>query len=139
MPKHVTKLILKALKKAGKNVKNSKITILGTAYKANVDDSRQSPSKPIINELIKLGAEVTAYDPHCKESFRAKKANSLHEAVKGSDCLAIITDHTEFKNLNLKQIKALMNEEPAIIDARRIINRHQTEKLGFAYYGVGSG
>ncbi|MHA1832351.1 MAG: nucleotide sugar dehydrogenase, partial [Candidatus Baldrarchaeia archaeon] len=109
MPKHVTKLVLHALEKTGKTVKSSKIAILGTAYKADVDDSRQSPSKPIIQELIKLGADVIAYDPHCKESFEAKRANSLHEAVKGSDCIAIIADHTEFKNLNLKQIKVLMN------------------------------
>jgi len=139
MPKHVIKLVLHALEKTGKTVKSSKIAILGTAYKADVDDSRQSPSKPIIQELIKLGAEVVAYDPHCKESFGAERADFLHEAVKGSDCLTIITDHTEFKNLNLKQIKALMNEKPAIIDARRIINHHQAEKLGFAYYGVGLG
>ena len=139
MPKHIVKLILEALKKTGKNIRNSRIAIFGTAYKGNVDDSKLSPSKPIIHELIKLGAKTTVYDPHCNESFEAKKAKSLHDAIKDADCLAIITDHTEFKNLNLKEIKALMNEKPAIIDGRRIINPHITEKLGFTYYGIGLG
>jgi len=137
MPKHIVKLILQAIKKTGKDIKNSKIAILGTAYKANVDDSRLSPSEPIIHGLIRLGGETTVYDPHCNESFGAKRASSLHEAVKDAGCLAIITDHTEFKNLNLKEIKALMNEKPAIVDGRRIVNPHEAEDLGFIYYGVG--
>jgi UDP-N-acetyl-D-mannosaminuronic acid dehydrogenase len=139
MPKHIVKLILEALKKTGKNVKNSRIAVLGTAYKDNVDDSRLSPSKPIIHELIKLGAKTTVYDPHCNESFEGKKAKSLHDAIKDADCLAIITDHTEFKNLNLQEVKELMNEKPAIIDGKRIINPDKAERLGFTYYGIGFG
>jgi UDP-N-acetyl-D-mannosaminuronic acid dehydrogenase len=139
MPKHITKLILQALKKTGKDIKNSKIAVLGTAYKADVDDSRQSPSKPIIYELISLGAEVTVYDPHCSQTFGAKKAKSLLEATKDTDLIALITDHTEFKNINLKQIRALMTEKPAIVDGRRMINPHGAERLGFTYYGIGLG
>jgi len=139
MPKHIVKLTQKALEKAGKNIKNSTIVILGTAYKADVDDPRGSPSNPIIQELIKLGAKVKAYDPHCKETLGAERANSLHEALRDSDCIIIVTDHTEFKNLDLQEIKTLMNDKPAVIDGRRIVNHHEAEKLGFIYYGVGFG
>jgi UDP-N-acetyl-D-mannosaminuronic acid dehydrogenase len=139
MPKHIVKLTLQALKEASKDIKSSTIAILGTAYKGDVDDSRLSPSAPIINGLLQLSAETVVYDPHCNESFGAKRATSLHEAVKGADCLVIVTDHTAFKNLNLQEIKALMNNEPAIIDGKRIINPHEAEKLGFIYYGVGYG
>ena len=139
MPKHIVKLTLQALKNTGKDIKGSKIAILGTAYKADVDDPRHSPSEPIIHELIHLGAEATVYDPHCKETFGAMKASSLQEALKGGDCTIIVTDHTEFKNLNLKEIKKLMTNKPAIIDGRRIVNPYEAEKLGFIYYGVGYG
>lgn len=139
MPKHIVKLILQALKNTGKNVKNSKIAILGTAYKSDVDDSRLSPSEPIIHELIRLGAETGIYDPHCSASFGAKRANSLHEAIKGADCLVIITDHNEFKNLNLQEIETLINDKPTIIDGRRILNPSEAEALGFLYYGLGLG
>jgi len=137
MPKHVIELTLQALKNVRKEVKNSKIAILGTAYKGDVDDSRNSPSKQIIYELIRLGAKVVVYDPYCKESFGAKKASSLYEGVKDADCILILTDHTEFKNLHLKEIKALMNEKPVIVDGRRIVNPYEAKGLGFIYYGIG--
>ncbi|MEM3403450.1 MAG: UDP binding domain-containing protein [Nitrososphaeria archaeon] len=109
MPNHIVKLITKALKNAGKTVKNSRIAILGTAYKANVDDSRLSPDKPIIRKLISLNAPVTVYDP------------------------------TELKNLNLPEIKKLMASKPSIIDGRRALNPKEADKLGFLCYGVGFG
>lgn len=139
MPKHVVKLISQALKETSKDIRSSRIAILGTAYKCNIDDSRLSPSEPIINELLQLSAETIVYDPHCNESFGAKRAASLHEAVKGADCLVIVTDHTEFKNLNLQEIKTLMNENPIIADGKRIIKPSEAEKLGFIYYGIGFG
>lgn len=139
MPQHILKMIAKALKCTGKEVRGSKIAVLGTAYKGNVSDSRLSPSKIIIHELTRLGAEVTAYDPYCNENFGAKKANSLNEAIKNADCIAIITDHTPFKKLKLQEIKALMNEKPAIIDARRILDPYEGVNTGFIYYGIGFG
>ena len=139
MPKHTAKITLRALKSIGKNIENSKIAVLGTAYKGNVDDSRQSPSKPIIKELKSLGAEVIVYDPYCKETFGAKKANTLQEALKDADCMITLTDHTEFKNLNLKEIKASMNDKPAIIDGRRITDPHKAKNTGFIYYSIGFG
>ena len=137
MPKHIVKLTLQALKHTSKNIKNSTITIAGTAYKANVDDARLSPSEPIIRQLTKLNADITVYDPYCKTTFGAKTANSLRQAVKNSDCLIIVTDHAEFKNLDLNQIKKMMNDKPAIVDSRRIIDPQEAEKHGFAYYGLG--
>jgi len=139
MPKHIINLILQALNNTEKDVKSSRIAILGTAYKGNVDDSRLSPSEPIIHELISLGIKTIVYEPYCNERFGAKMASSLNETIEGADCLVIITDHTEFKNLNLKEIKNLMNSKPAIIDGRRIINPHEAEKLGILYYGIGFG
>jgi len=137
MPKHIVKLILQALKNTGKGIRSSRIAVLGTAYKGGVDDSRYSPAEPIIHELKRLGAKIATYDPYCNESFEAKKANSLHEAVKGADCLIIITDHAEFRNLNLEEIKALTNEKLVIVDGRRIVNPREAEDLGFTYCGVG--
>lgn len=139
MPHHVVELVLKALMETGKSVKNSRVAIFGTAYKADVDDPRFSPSESIIQELISLGAEAISFDPHCTATFGAKKSESLSQAVKDVDCLLVLTDHTTFKHLNLNEIKALMNDKPAIIDGKRIINPHEAKRLGFAYYGIGYG
>jgi UDP-N-acetyl-D-mannosaminuronic acid dehydrogenase len=139
MPHHIIQMTLNSLKNVGKSVKNSCIAVLGTAYKSEIDDSRFSPSEPIIHELMSLGAETIAYDPNCTATFGAKKAESLHETVKGADCLIIMTDSTEFKNLNLPELKKLMTTKPVIIDGKRIINPQEAEKIGFAYYGIGYG
>ena len=137
MPKHVVKLILQALTNVSKDVERSKIAILGTAYKANVDDPRLSPAACIIDRLKSLGAEVVVYDPRCNESFGAKRESSLLEVAKGADCLVVITDHKEFKSLNLQEIKKLMKSKPAIIDGRRIVDCQTAENLGFTYYAIG--
>ncbi|MEM2294478.1 MAG: UDP binding domain-containing protein [Nitrososphaerota archaeon] len=65
---------------------------------------------------MNLGAKVKAYNLHCNQSFGTEKANSLDEALRGSDDIIIATDHSEFKNLNLQEIKILINEKPVLID-----------------------
>lgn len=139
MPSHMVKFIKQGLTKAGKKIKNSQIIILGTSYKANVDDPRLSPAEPIIHQLLASEANVTVYDPHCIADFGAKKAQSLNKAAKDADCLVIVTDHAEFKNLDLTSLKPLMAKEPFIVDGKRIIEPITAKKNGFEYYGVGYG
>jgi len=139
MPKHIVDLVLKGLRDLGKRVLNSKITILGTAYKGNVDDPRLSPSKPIIEKLLDLGAKVVTYDPYCSESFKAEKTRSFVEAVTDSDCIIVATDHTEFKDIDFSKLKKSMNDNPIIVDGRRIVDPVKAKKTGFKYYGVGYG
>jgi UDP-N-acetyl-D-mannosaminuronic acid dehydrogenase len=138
MPKHIVDLTLQALKSSMKETKRARIAVLGTSYKAGVDDSRGSPSEPIIHDLINKGFEVSVYDPKCNEAFGATKVNSVSKAVKGSDCLLIITPHKEFRKLNLRKLKALMNRA-IIIDGARVIDPSEAKDQGFSYYAVGFG
>jgi UDP-N-acetyl-D-mannosaminuronic acid dehydrogenase len=139
MPDHIVKMTLLALKDAGKDVRNVKITVLGTAYKAEVADSRLSPAEPIIRRFLHLGIKVTAYDPYCQESFGAERAENLNEAVRGSDCIIIVTDHAEFKKVDLQLLKSEVKEESIIIDARRVFDPNIVKAFGFKYYGLGYG
>ena len=138
MPDHTVELLVKALRKAGKDVKTSKIVILGVAYKGEVNDTRNSPAERIVHQLMKLGVEVVVYDPYCEESFGAKKAEDIMGAVKRADGILIVTDHRMFKDLELKKIKALMNKNPAIVDGRRIVNPMEARNQGFIYVGIGA-
>ena len=137
MSEHTVGLLVKALRKAGKAVKTSKIAVLGVAYKGEVDDARNSPAERIVRQLMKLGAEIVVYDPYCEESFGTKKAVDIMGAVKRADCIMIVTDHKMFKELKLEKIKALMNENPVIVDGRRIVNPVKAETQGFIYVGIG--
>jgi len=138
MAEHMIKLVVKALKDTKKNVKNSCIAVLGVAYKAEVSDTTNSPAEKIIRKLMRLGAEVKVHDPYTKEDFGAKRAKSVKEAVKGADCIVVATDHKLFADLPFKKIKLLMNENPVIVDGRRIINFKKAKQEGFVYYGIGS-
>jgi UDP-N-acetyl-D-mannosaminuronic acid dehydrogenase len=138
MPIHTVKIVEKALIEAELEIKNARITVLGAAYKGGVGDTRESPSKHIVEELIKKGSKVIAYDPYTSETFGAERSLSLEDAVKDSDAIVIVTDHPEFKNIDLEVIGRIMRHK-IIIDGRRVIEPYQAVKHGFRYYGVGFG
>lgn len=137
MSKHAVELVAEALTKVGKKVSSSKVAVLGTAYKGEVDEARYSPAEEIVRELMHLGAEVVAYDPYCEESFGAERAKDVDEAVREADCILIATDHKTFRELKLGRIKSLMNEKPVLIDGRRVVHPMEARKQGFVYYGIG--
>ena len=139
MSKHTVELVVMALRKLGKDVNESKVTILGVAFKGEVEETRNSPAEEIVRELMGLGIEVVVYDPYCEESFGAMRARNVNEAVRGADCLVIATDHKMFRELELEKIKALMAENPVLIDGRRVVHPVEAEKQDFAYYGIGRG
>jgi len=137
MPKHVAETVMEILDSEGVNLANAKVTILGVAYKGGVDDVRESPAKTIVSTLVKNIREVDVFDPYAAESFGAKKVKSLEEAVKDTDAIIVVTDHPDFKNINLKKLRGLVNT-PIIFDGRRVIEPHDAVKHGFRYYNVGS-
>ncbi|MCW4005055.1 MAG: nucleotide sugar dehydrogenase [Candidatus Bathyarchaeota archaeon] len=137
MPKHVVELTLKGLSVAGKQPEKSRIAFLGTAYKANVDDARYSPSQQVITELTRHVAATVVYDPYCPATFGAKKASCLTEAVQDADCLVLLVDHADFKKLDCAKIKSLMNPNPVIIDGKRLVASQTAKENGFTYFGVG--
>lgn len=137
IPGHIVDIVIEGLKNTGKNVRKSKIAVLGTSYKGEVDDATHSPAEDIIHKLTGLGVRVVAYDPYCSESFGAEKTEDIFKAVKGADCILIATEHRMFEDLNLKKMRTLMKEKPIIVDCRRIVDPKNSVKQGFAYYGIG--
>jgi len=124
-------------------IKNKKIAILGLAFKPDTDDMRFAPSVDIVNFFLKEGVFLSVYDPQAhleaKEIFksaRLKFAKDPYSAVKGSDCLCLLTEWNEFKKLDLKKVKKLMRY-PFIVDGRNMFNRDKVRALGFEYIGVG--
>ena len=137
MSKHAVELVVEGLTKAGKDVSKSKVAVLGVAYKGEVDETRNSPAERIVRELLSLGVDVMVYDPYCDESFGAERAKDVDEAVRGADCIVIATDHKLFGDLDLGKIKALMSENPVLVDGRRIVHPVEAKKQGFTYLGIG--
>ncbi len=119
-----------------------KITLWGLSFKPNTDDIRSAPSIYIIKKLIQLGFKITVYDPiannNIKKIFKDKIVfkNSPYKAAEKADSIAIITEWNEFKQIDLKKIKQLMNS-PIIFDGRNIYDPNKMKKLGFNYYSIG--
>lgn len=137
MPLHIVEMVVDALRKAGKRIKNSRIAVLGSAYKAESDEGYNSPTEKIVRALMDLGGRVVVHDPYCDETFGAKRAEKVEIAAKRADCLVMCTDHLAYKKLDLELVKDLMNEKPVIVDGRRILDPVASRELGFDYHGLG--
>lgn len=135
--KHFVKKIEKALRV----VNNKTIGVLGLAFKPNTDDMRFAPSIEIVQSLQREGAKIKAYDPEAME--KAKHilkdiiyCNNPYDAAKDADALVILTEWSEFKELDLEKIKKSMKHS-LIIDGRNIYNPENMKKLGFKYISIG--
>jgi len=138
MPRHTVEIVERALRDVGLGIRDAKIAVLGAAYKGGVDDTRESPAKYIVRELLEKGARVVVYDPYTSESFGAERADSLEDTVRDADVVMIVTDHPEFKSLDLESVAKLVRHR-VIVDGRRVVEPHQAVKHGFKYYGIGYG
>ena len=137
--KNISKKILDKLDKQSEN----EIGILGVTFKAKTDDMRESPSLVIIPNLQENGMNISVYDPEGeKEASKILKdvnwKKSAYEAAENVDCLVILTDWEEFKNLDLDKLKNSM-KRPLIYDFRNIFDPDMMTELGFEYCSIGRG
>jgi len=135
------KMVEKILRVCHGTVENKKISILGVTFKANTDDMRDSPSIEIIKALQKYGAKITIYDPSFSD--QAKKAfenvswgQNAYDSCNDADVVIILTDWTEFRAMNLKELRKRVGR-PLLIDLRNIYNEKEVESSGFIYCSVG--
>ncbi len=137
------KIIVEKIKRHfGRDLKDKRIAIWGLSFKPKTDDMREAPSITIINELLKLGVKIIAFDPvamaNAKKIFgnQIKFAKDQYEALKGADALVLVTEWQEFREPDFNYMKSLMRNH-VIFDGRNIYNPEKLRKLGFTYYGIG--
>ena len=137
MPDHVFSLVKRALLEKNKKIENSVISVLGTAYKANVSDTRSSPAKKIIKQLLDLGCNVKVNDPNTEAGFGGLYEKNILNTVKKSDLVVILTDHDEYKELDLHIMSDSMNENPILVDTKRVFDKKEADTAGFLYVSIG--
>jgi UDPglucose 6-dehydrogenase len=123
------------------NLRGKTIGVLGLSFKPDTEDMRFAPSIDIIGKLQEEGARVRAYDPEAVEVAKTLLKDvdycpNPYEVADGADCLCILTEWSEFKDLDLKKIKSLL-KTPIIIDGRNIFDKNEIRKMGFTYRRVG--
>ena len=134
----------KIKKQFGESLKGKHFALWGLAFKPNTDDMREASSRVLIDELIKAGATITAYDPVAmdegKRIFKDEKnitfADTQDEALKNADALIIVTEWTEFRSPDFALIKASL-KSPMIFDGRNLYDPKAVRALGFNYFPIG--
>jgi UDP-N-acetyl-D-mannosaminuronic acid dehydrogenase len=134
---HVVDLVKEAYAEMGKALKGSKIAVLGLAFKGETSDIRESQAISIVRKLKELGADVKVFDPYVKDAPSDITMTSLDDALKGSDCIVVATEHSYFRQLQLEQLSNSVNKPSALVDARGVFNPSKAKNLGFIWRGLG--
>ena len=143
--------IIDLLKRAGIDIKNSNICVLGLAFKKNTSDIRESPAIKLVSLLKRLGAKIRVHDPDelarysAMRYFMHNKLNiqvceDVFKCAKGADAVIIATDWEDYKSITKlgesSNVCKILNK-PILIDARLIINPDEAHNAGCRYYAIG--
>ncbi len=116
MPRYVVERIAEALNDVRKSVRDAQVLVLGVAYKRDINDSRESPARDIINLLLERGARVSYCDPHVPsldiDGRKLESVEATDSTVAAADCVVIVTDHSAF------DFKRIADRAGLIVDTR---------------------
>jgi UDPglucose 6-dehydrogenase len=140
--KQKTILIPKIKKYFENNLKGKKIAIWGLAFKPDTDDIREAPALYIINELLKEGVQISAYDPEAMNNVRNLLGDKIvyaaneYDALSEADALIIATEWSLFRTPDFDKVAGLLKNK-IIFDGRNLYDIQQMKNLGFYYSSIG--
>lgn len=125
----------------GGDLRDRTVALLGVTFKPNTDDIREAPALAIIQALQDAGAKIRLYDPAGMEAARGlidgvQFGTSPYEIAEGADVLVIVTEWEEFRALDFKTLKQVM-ELPCLVDLRNVYRREDVARHGFRYFSIG--
>ena len=120
------------------SLSGSTIALLGLAFKAGTDDTRNSPALEVADLLLARGAKVRAYDPAVStvDIDEIVVADDPYAACEGAEALVVLTEWDEFKLLDLDKLSESMASRH-VVDTRNILDREALLSRGFTYQGIG--
>jgi UDP-N-acetyl-D-mannosaminuronic acid dehydrogenase len=145
MPTYSAGLIDGILSSHGGDRCSKKITILGIAFKNNTGDCRFTPTKPVIDELLRLGYTLDICDPwvaahDAKLVTNLPVSGDIEKSLEGADCAAFLAGHREFHDLPIERMIELVKPGALIFDGRMFFDKQKIQKMSEAklcYKGVG--
>jgi len=127
MPEHVVNLVAEGLNRRGKPVRGSRVLVLGVAYKANIDDTRESPSLDIMETLRERGARIEYSDPFVPTlQFSGRRLSSVKletKNLKRFDCVIIATAH---RNIPFASV---LRHSQLVVDTRNALQGRKSSKI----------
>ena len=131
----------------GEDLSGRTFALWGLAFKKGTDDMRKSASIDLVNELIRRGAKVVAYDPLAMEQARKvylkdldglSYVGDMYSALTDASALLVMTESDEYLSPDFGIIKSFL-KLPIIIDGRNLYKQKELEEFGIFYYGIGIG
>lgn len=142
--KHI--LVQQIIKKYGENLTGKTFALWGLAFKPQTDDMREAPSIVIINELVKRGAHIRAYDPEAYQTAKHYLNHIAHTALfyekdmwtplSSADALILVTEWKQFRQPDFNKIKQSL-KAPVIFDGRNQYSITLMKELGIEYHCIG--
>ena len=123
-------------------LKGKTFAIWGLAFKPKTDDMREAPSLVIIENLLKAGANVVAYDPVAAQEAKRilgdtiSYSDEMYDTLTKADALLIITEWPEFRSPDFDEISKRLNNK-VIFDGRNIFDFNEMKNMGYNYYCIG--
>ena len=122
-------------------IRGRTIAVLGLTFKPNTDDTRDSPTIPLITALHDLGAVVRSYDPAGMEQAKPLLpevcyCDSAYAAAEGADAIVIATEWEQFRALDLERLHRVV-AQPLIVDLRNIYRADAMRRANFRYVAIG--
>jgi UDPglucose 6-dehydrogenase len=137
------KVLVEKLKKYyNGDLKDKKFALWGLAFKPETDDIREAPALYVIDELLKAGATVVAFDPEAINNVKYLLGDSIqysddpYEALSGADALLILTEWSTFRNPDFELIKSKLKEN-TIFDGRNLYDLKKMADCGLYYNSIG--
>ena len=148
----ISKLVVKKL---FGTVSGKKISILGFAFKANTNDTRESAAIKICKDLLEEGAILRIHDPKvnlgqisndlkCKSNNNNEEGtwniyDDLYDSINGSDAILILTEWNEYKKINWQKVAKIVRNPAWVFDSRSIIDYEKVIKAGLCFWRIGDG
>lgn len=123
------------------DLKGKKIAMWGLAFKPNTDDMREAPALVLAEKFTTMGAEIYAYDPVAMDEAKRRLGDTItlckspYEATENADALLLVTEWSEFRVLDYKQLEKM--KQKLIFDGRNIYDPEEVRSFGFQYFGIG--
>lgn len=135
-------LFEKLQKHFNNHLQHKVIAVWGLAFKPETDDMREAPALVLIDNLLKAGCKIRAYDPAAMNECRSRMGESIYyatdmyDAALDADALMLATEWKEFRLPSWAVIKKTM-AQPVILDGRNIYDKKEMEEQGFIYHCIG--
>ncbi len=136
MPGFIAKRLTQKLIKLKKNPAEAKVLVMGVTFKENVSDIRNSKVADLVKELMQFSINVHMVDPHASPNeFAHEYGLTLMDSPSNDyDAVILAVNHEEYKTMDYKVFKSLMNGNPILMDLKAILDPKKVEDAGMIYW-----